>query len=265
MTTSHLRLVTIGLFVTGWVSSPAARLAQPTATLNVAVRVASFAARGDTITLGYSIQNLASSTLELWTLGLVTPVAVVSMSKPVDNHDWSTLHWHGDERLPMWATDGDNIRPGESSPELRLSAVGLTDLVEYLAVPDLAQVADSVDDDLPHDQMREHATRGMTVSIVPKPVARTPTIQLSKLSGFVDQSCRPAGWITQQGVCDALRTKLADASAALSVADTAGARGALGAFLNELDAQYGTDPDKAVTVPAYALLRPNIIFLLSLL
>ena len=265
MTASNLRLAIPGLFVAGWVGSPVARLTQPAATLNVAVKVASFAARGDTITLGYSVQNLASSTLELWTLGLVTPVAVVSMSKPVDNHDWSTLQWHGDERLPMWVTDGDNIRPGESSPELRLSAVGLTDVVEYLAVPDLAQVPDSVDDDHPHDRMREHATRGMTISIVPKPIARTPTSQLSRLSGFVDQSCWLAGWMTQQGVCDALRTKLADASAALSVADTAGARGALGAFLNELDAQYGTDPDKAVTIPAYALLRPKIVFLLNLL
>lgn len=265
MTASNLRLAISGLFTAGWIALPADRLAQPSATLDVAVKVASFAARGDTITLGYSVQNLTSSTLELWTLGLVTPVAVVAMTKPVDNHGWTALQWHGDERLPMWVTDSDNVRPGETSPELRLSAVGLTDLVEYLAVPDLAQVPDSIEDDPPHDQMRAHATRGMTVSIVPKPIGRTPTIQLSKLSGFIDQSCGPAGWITQQGVCDALRTKLADASTALLAADTSAARAALGAFLKGLDARYGTGPDKAVTIPAYALLRPNIVFLLSLL
>jgi hypothetical protein len=71
------------------------------------------------------------------------------------------------------------------------------------------------------------------------------------------------GWITQQGVCHSLDVKLAGALRALSSKSPNVARTELTAFVNELDAQHGSQPGKHVSHDAYALLRPNAVYLLG--
>lgn len=246
-------------------SLPASIAAQTTTPkVDVDVRVASVAIRGDTVDIGYVVQNRPGSPIDLWTLALVTRVPVLRLSATSDGHEWSTLQAHGTEPMPMWVADGDNVRPGETSLPLVMSAVGVTDIVEFIAGPDLTQIKDTVEDNEPHDQLRERGTHGTTVGIVPPPPDLSPSSQMARLTGFLSTSCGAANWITQQGVCNSLRVKLQNAATAIASGDMPAARTQLDAFLHELDAQYGPQPGKHVTATAYALLRPNALFLLGM-
>jgi hypothetical protein len=230
--------------------------------VDVGVRVASVNVRGDTLDISYVVENRPASPIDLWTFGLVTHVPVIRLSATADRHNWSTLQAHGDERMAIWVADGDILRAGETSLPLVMTAVGITDIVEFIAVPDLTQIKDTVEDDEPHDQMREAGTHGTTVGIVPPPLNQTPATQAARLTGFLDQSCGAANWITNAGVCNSLRRKLEQATTAIAAGDMAKATQELNAFVHELDAQYGPEPGKHVSATAYALLRPNAVVLL---
>lgn len=235
--------------------------------VRVAAHVAHFASRGDTLEIGYVVQNLPSSPYELWAFFIDSPVTALALSAPSDRHAWSTHRSRGDEVMAIWMADASNVRPGESTPELRMKAVGVTDLVGYIALHDLTQVRDTIDaeDDAPHDMVRERGAHGTTVAIVPAPVASSPGRELRRLRRLVQWACGSAQWIPQRGICNSLQAKLEQAAAALAAGRRSGARPHLAAFLAELDAQHRGERDDHVTTSAYALLRPNVVFLLRLL
>jgi hypothetical protein len=211
------------------------------------------------------VQNRPGSPHEFWVLGISTPARIVSLSAPDDRHEWSTQRVHGAEAMPMWAAMGDNVVAGENSPTLTLRAIGVTDLVEFVAVPDLTQVGDSVidDDEGPVDQFRQYGTSGQVVSVVPPPANQTSAQLVGRIQGFLTRSCGADGWITNRGVCSSLGGKLQRASDAISTGNAAAARPHLTAFLAELEAQHGDQPGKHVTDIAYALLKPNVLYLMS--
>jgi hypothetical protein len=230
--------------------------------LEVDVRITSISFGGDTLTLAYEIQNGAGSPFSLGYFALQTPVRVERMESPVDDRRWRTGLLYGDEPMPRWGAMRRPLAPGQAAGPLTIRAVGVTDLVGYLAVPYLAEVLDSIETDEPEDVLRSVSTPGITVSIIPIPDGTTRLSQLARLQGFLTRSCGADNWITQRGVCQSLRGKLDRAQAALAAGDLAGARPHLQSLASELDAQYGEQPGKHVTPIAYALLRPNVNWLL---
>ena len=232
--------------------------------LDVAVHVARVAISGDTIEIGYVLENRRATPMPIGSLAIVTPATIISLVAPRDRHDWETFRNHGDELMPTWAAMGESIRAGESSPVLTMRAVGLTDLVSYYAVPDIMETMkrDTIISDEVGDRYIEWGVKGTTVSVVPPPAGQTPARQVGRITTFLRRSCGADGWITNAGVCNSLSGKLARASEAIAAGNLPAARPHLSAFLAELEAQYGPQPGKHVTATAYALLRPNVAYLL---
>ncbi|MFS8638569.1 MAG: hypothetical protein FWJ74_10805, partial [Gemmatimonadota bacterium] len=77
------------------------------------------------------------------------------------------------------------------------------------------------------------------------------------------RACGELGWITNAGVCRSLEAKLEAAERSLERGNTNSARGQLGAFLQELEAQHGPQPGKHVSDNAYWLLKINVEYVLS--
>jgi hypothetical protein len=86
---------------------------------------------------------------------------------------------------------------------------------------------------------------------------------LNEVTSYLRQACGDLAWISNAGVCHSLEVKLDQAARSLDRGRVDAARGQLGAFLQELEAQHGTQPGKHVSDNAYALLRPNAEYLLS--
>lgn len=82
-------------------------------------------------------------------------------------------------------------------------------------------------------------------------------VDIDGLLAAVDAVCERA-WVTKTGICGSLRTKVLAAKASLALELKEDARGQLGAFLHELDAQQ----DKSVLDPAYRLLRTDAEYVL---
>ena len=224
--------------------------------LDVAVRVESVALSGDTIEIGYVVKNRPASPFRLWIFGLFTSAPVVSVTAPADNRRWKTGRNYAEEAMPHWAA----MRPiaaGDSTLPLRLRAIGVTDLVPFLAVPDFTQIRDTVEDDEPHDQWREAGTVGTVLAVVPPPNL-TPSQQMTRIIGFMTRSCGADTWITNDGICNSLTGKLDRAAVAIGEGNMVRARPHLASFLEELEAQRG----KHVSEVAYALLRPNVAYLM---
>ncbi len=66
-------------------------------------------------------------------------------------------------------------------------------------------------------------------------------------------------WINKYGICVSLEAKLAAALDSVARADLTSANGQIGAFVNELDAQW----DKSVNSQAYELLRADALYVLG--
>ena len=82
-------------------------------------------------------------------------------------------------------------------------------------------------------------------------------VDIDGLLAAVNLVCSEA-WVTKAGICSSLRTKVLAAKASLEAGLNEDARGQLGAFLNELEAQQ----DKSVLDPAYRLLRTDALYVL---
>jgi hypothetical protein len=82
-------------------------------------------------------------------------------------------------------------------------------------------------------------------------------VDIDGLLAAVDVVCGHE-WVTKTGICYSLRAKVLAAKASLALGMKEDARGQLGAFLHELDAQE----DKAVMGRAYVLLRTDAEYVL---
>jgi hypothetical protein len=232
--------------------------------LHVSVHVADARVVGDTTTIDYMVENVRAGGEDFWGLLVATPATVVRMPAP------ATLQWgihpqYRKQPIVGWMLYEDTlVRPGHTTPPLRLVARGIPDIVRYWAVPDLdanPPVASDVDDG--SDDYITFSDSGVTVGVVPVASGATSAGLAARLRTLLGRSCQELGWISQNGVCHSLDVKLANAQDAIAGGDLAQARNVITAFANELDAQHGDQPGKHVNDSAYALLSANASYLLS--
>jgi hypothetical protein len=179
------------------------------------------------------------------------------------------------------------LRPGQITPELVVVAHGLPDIARFWATPDVTKHL--VEDEEEHDLYREFSDSGTTVSVVPVPAGSTPLSLTRRLQRVAGAACDRPAWMPDGASCSALTARLADVPSALSRGDTPAARHTLRSVARQLDAAYcgragDTGPDDptdvdpapcdlrplgATNAPAtlvnaegYALLRPNVTYLL---
>jgi hypothetical protein len=160
--------------------------------------------------------------------------------------------------------ENEMLHAGQSTPELTIVARVIPDLVRYWAVPDLVSHPPRFrDEDGTDDPYFIFGDSGTTVGIVPVPAGSTPASLAGRLLGLTRRTCGRLGWISKPGVCQSLAVKLVHAQAALVAGDVTVGRSELRAFVNELDAQHGPQPGKAVSDEAHALLSVNAAYLLN--
>jgi hypothetical protein len=244
--------------------------AQGAPTFSVTGRVESLATRGDTVRLGLSVQNSPSSTASLWGIIVDVPAKVTRIETPavtpgIADPDWFVQTDRHGASVAEWFLIADSeFAPGMRTPTFFFEAIGVTDLVTFRAVYYAPPpVTENPDEEPERDMMLERSVSATTVGIVPPPPGATPVSLAARVQPLLDRSCGDLGWITQTGVCNSLSSKLASATKSLEKGDTDAARKALESFLDELEAQHGAEPGKHVTTAAYALLRPNIEYILK--
>lgn len=231
--------------------------------LGVRVHVRSAAQRGDTVALGYAVENVRSGGEDFTALLVDVPAPIVQMPKPV-RFDWVTQPRYK-RTIAAWVlVEDDMLHAGQTSPELTVVARGVADLVQYWAVPDLAANPPRfVDEDATTDPYFAFSDSGITVGVVPAPAGATSASLVGRLLQLTGRVCGSLGWISRAAVCQSLEVKLTAAQTALAAGNVNSARGELFAFVNELDAQHGPQPGKAVSDEAHALLALNAAYLLA--
>jgi hypothetical protein len=232
--------------------------------LGVRVHVRSATIVGDTVTLAYAVENARTGGEDFSALLVATPAPVIRMPKPA-RFDWVTHPRYRKRDIAVWVlVEDDMLHPGQTTPDLTLVGRGIPGVVRYWAVPDLeAHPPRYVDEDDSEDSYFVYSDTGTTVGIVPVPASATPASLAARLRALTSRACGRLGWISRAGVCQSLDVKLAHAQSALASGEMTVARNELGAFLDELDAQHGPQPGKAVSDEAYALLSLNAAFLRS--
>jgi hypothetical protein len=118
------------------------------------------------------------------------------------------------------------------------------------------------------DSLQGFETGGVNLPLVapirPPDAMDAPGKVIAALRGDLDRACE-LNWITNSGICTSLRVKLDHTAGSLEHGQGAAARGQLGSFLAELDAQHGPQPGKHVNDGAYWLLKTNAERLLELI
>jgi hypothetical protein len=229
--------------------------------LGVRIHVRSASIAEDTVTIGYAVENVRSGGEDFSALLVATPAPVIRMPKPA-RFDWVTNPRYRKQNVAVWVlTEDEMLHPGQTSPDLMLVARGLPDVVRYWAVPDLqAHPPRYRDEDGGEDSYFVFSDTGTTVGIVPVPSV-APSALAARLRALTTRACGRLGWISRPGVCQSLDVKLTHAQTAIAAGQTAVARNVLAAFVDELDAQHGPQPGKAVSDEAHALLAVNAAFL----
>lgn len=231
--------------------------------IKVRVHITTASIAGDTATLGYVVENLRSGDEDLTGFLVGVPAPVIDMPAPRLGR-WLTDPRYGDDPIAQWALfRSELLHPGESTSELVLVARGVPGLVRYWATPNLMAHPVDIDDDPNRDDVFVFSDTGTTVGIVPVPKGATPASLTRRLVSLLGRSCGSLRWIDQPGVCHGIEVKLRHAQDALATGKVESARGELRALAGELEAQHGTEPGKHVSGQAYALLHPNVIFLLG--
>jgi hypothetical protein len=230
--------------------------------LGVRVHVRGATISGDTVTLAYAVENVRAGGEDFTALLVATPAPVVQMPKPA-RFDWVMNARYRKQDVAVWVlVEDEMLHPTQTSPELTLVARGLPDVVRYWAVPDLqAHPPRYVDEDDSEDSYFVYSDTGRTVGVVPVPDGATPATLAARLHSLTVRACGRLQWIDKPGVCQSLDVKLVHVEAALASGQAAVAGNELGAFVDELDAQHGPQPGKAVSDQAHALLALNAALL----
>src|SRR2546425_2665768 len=236
----------------------------PGTNLRVDVRVARIDVRGDTARVEYVVRNEVQSTEELFQFMVEAPAPVVRIAAPEPKDDWVTGTVVKTLSMATWGLLGVHLAPGAEAGPLAFEALGLPTIVPSYAggwfpVPPYSPVEPGPSP-APRDAILANSVPGLTVGVEPFPADLSPASLLARLRGLADQSCA-LGWITKSGVCHSLQVKLDATAASLARGDPESAKGQLGAFLGELEAQHGPEPGKHVTDNAYWMLKVNAEFL----
>jgi hypothetical protein len=227
--------------------------AAQTTRLNLQVDVrptASFLA-GNVTRISYVVANARRSTDRLFEFAVRSPVPVWRLELPVPRTHYLGTTQEGSESVASWGWLDEMLQPGESSSVLAYEAVGLPGIVAYRALRYFGvRPARPNDVDEPEqfgfDRAGTDYMVGKTVGVVSLPIDLRPSALASRLRQLVDEACE-LGWIEGSLACRTLRANAKPFARALRV------------FHRELVAQRG----KAVGEAAFALLEPNVEFLLS--
>ncbi len=233
--------------------------------LSATVQVRVMAIRGDTVRLSYTLTVGGSSAQPAYLLLLRSDVHPTAVSSPVGWYassgviddsgevDWSSLAHRAD------------VRPGASEQGFEAEAVGLLDIIAYRvqgrhAAPVVTDSTEGLIQSPP--SVWANSVGGRSVGLVPVPLDNSAGALLPRLDSLVARACR-LGWISSQGICQSLRTKLERAVAAVGRGNTHAAAGELAACVQELEAQHGPEPGKSVNYSAYWLLKVNAEYVLT--
>jgi hypothetical protein len=232
----------------------AAGLAQgQTTPINLQVDVQPTAAfrAGNVTRVSYVVANAARSTDRLFEFAVRSPVPVWRLEVPAPRTQYHGATQEAGTDVASWGWLDEMPRPGESSPVLTYEAIGLPGVVSYRALryfgvrsappPDLEEP-----DGLRFDKAGAEYTVGKTVGVVSLPGDLRPSALASRLRRLVDEAC-DLGWVDGSAVCRSLRANATPSARAVR------------AFHRELVAQRG----KGVGEAAFALLAPNVEFLMS--
>jgi hypothetical protein len=256
-------LAAVGLFPRlGWGQGA------PGTNLRVDVRVARIETRADTAHVEYIVHNHAESAEPLFEFRVEAPAAVVRVFQPQPADDWATGSVVKGISMANWGMLGTHLAAGADSPPLPFEALGLPTVVTYFAtgwfpVPPYTPPLGAEPPLAPRDALLASSVQGATVGIEPFPSDLSPGALLERLDGFMNTVCGELGWVTSDEICHSLQAKLDVAGQLLSQGLFVSARGPLGAFVHELDAQRSPEPGKHVTDNGYWLLKINAEFLLS--
>jgi hypothetical protein len=223
--------------------------AQQSAAINLQLDVqptASFMA-GNMTRVAYVVANAPRSTDRLFEFAVRSPVPVWRLEVPRPATRYLGVTREGAENVASWGWLDGMPRPGEVSPVLAYEAIGLPGIVSYRALRYFGVRADAPGgEELRFDRAGREYTIGKTVGVVPLPIDLRPVALASRLRRLTDEACA-LGWIDGVGVCRSLRANARPSARALR------------AFRRELVEQRG----KAVGEAAFALLEPNVDFLLN--
>ncbi|HEX6940536.1 MAG TPA: hypothetical protein VF158_14060 [Longimicrobiales bacterium] len=153
----------------------------------------------------------------------------------------------------------DAIAPGEFRQDFAVRSTHLPGIRAVTLLPDYPYaccsypVGDPRNAGVEVKRAEDFQVSGSTVGPVFPPQSMNPEL----LSTLVERACTDLGWITNPGVCRSLEAKLEAAARALERGQMEAARGQLGSFLQELEAQHGPEPGKHVSDNAYWLLKIN--------
>jgi hypothetical protein len=223
--------------------------AQQSAAINLQLDVqptASFMA-GNMTRMAYVVANAPRSTDRLFEFAVRSPVPVWRLEVPGPSRQYLGATREGAEDVASWGWLDDMPGPGQATPVLAYEAIGLPGIVSYRALRYYGVRADAApSEELRFDRAGREYTIGKTVGVVPLPMDLRPRALASRLRRLTDEACQ-LGWIDGPEVCRTLRANAAASGRALRV------------FRRELVEQRG----KAVGEAAFALLEPNVSFMLG--
>jgi hypothetical protein len=225
---------------------------QPTA-VNLQLDVqptASFMA-GNMTRVAYVVANASRSTDRLFEFAVRSPVPVWRLEVPGPSTRYLGATREGAENVASWGWLDDMPGPGQASPVLAYEAIGLPGIVSYRALRYFGVRAVPSSDSTGAEQLRfdragREYTIGKTVGVVPLPLDLRPAALAGRLRRLTDEACQ-LGWIESATVCRTLRANAIPSARALR------------AYRRELVERRG----KAVGEAAFALLEPNVSFLLG--
>lgn len=215
-----------------------------------------------TVGYEYLVRVLPSSPQGLSRLDLPCPSPIVGRRVVAESyraaHGWAPLQFDvGASRCVGLAglEAGDSMRvtlQSESLPSIsRVALIGFADVPQWPCEcwgdPENESALAAIDT---LDGSQGGWTSVLSLAPVRAPeVVGTPRATVLHLQSDLWLSCGPLALITNPGICTSLRVKLDAAGEAIGRGNANGARGPLGAFLNELEAQRGkTVPPLAFTL-----------------
>ena len=206
--------------------------------------------------VSYTLRNQRSSRAPVFEFAIESPVTVADATSPDPEHIVTAVRdVSGD--IASWGWIAYQLAPGDRASKLSYEATGLPGFVRYRVLPytdtpvageNGVVMRDEPDTIGPRFEGNGREFRlGRTVGIVALPADQSPQALKARLGTLLGEACL-LGWIDSRGICNSLRVKLGMQ------------KGGLQAMQHELDAQRG----KHVNEAAYALLYPNVTYLLSL-
>jgi hypothetical protein len=175
------------------------------------------------------------------------------------------LRWYGVEGGSVVndriVADNDNVAPGAGLAGFGVRSTYLPGIRQFWAEPNWLACcsqpkADSEEGE--HPNPSEFAVTGFVTA----PTVPTSDLTINLLGTQLQRACE-LSWISHEGICRSLRTKLERAAQSMREGKAKAARGQLRAFAEQLEAQRGDKPGKHVNDNAYWLLRTNAGYLQS--